>query len=327
MKTIYFLILSFVFCSNSFAFLKSLGSHPTAFMMPKGQLESTLTHYQINSTLDVLNIRDLTPSQSQVLGNMKGNGLSLKFGASDLFTVLYDRKKNNYSYSRGDVGITSEYLGVKYVVKDMGPDKPLISIQVGNRKNRGAGISKIFTNVSFQNANFVLNPSAELRFGGVKDQAKSYMLVASKQLRNKLMGSAFVEYSFGSVRSELSSNIPITQLSSILDVLSYKTRKRDFGYSLHYQMDQKNMLSMDYHYTLMDRSIDVSDPIDVNEQINAQFTQGINNQSEWFVSAKYLKNQFVGEHSFLYNKLSASRFDKKYGYLGVGYTFRYGYAN
>ena len=327
MKTIFYLFLSLVLCSNSFAFLKSLGNHPSAFMMPKGQLETTLTHYQINSTLDVLNIRDLSPSQSQVLGNMKGNGISLKFGASDLFTVIYDRKKNDYQYSRGNVGVSSEYLGVKYVIKDMGENKPLISFQIGNRKNRGAGISKIFTKVSFQNASFVLNPSAKLEFGGVKDKAMTYMLVASKQLRNKLMGSIFVEYSFGSVRSELASNIPIPELNDILDVLNYTTRKRDFGYSLHFKLNSRNMLSMDYHYILMDRSVDVSDPIDVNETVNAQFTQAINHQSEWFVSAKYLKNQFVGEHSFLYNKLSASRFDKKYGYLGVGYTFRYGYSN
>ncbi|PCJ18017.1 MAG: hypothetical protein COB02_11860 [Candidatus Cloacimonadota bacterium] len=327
MKTIFYLFLCLVFCSNSFAFLKSLGSHPTAFMMPKGQLETTLTHYQINSTLDILNIRDLTKVQAQSLGNMKGNGISLKFGASKLFTILYDRKKSAYEYSRGAVGVNSEYLGVKYVLKDMGPEKPLISLQIGHRKNRGAGLSKIFTTVSFQNASFVLNPSARLDFGGVKDKANTYMLVASKQLRKKLMGSIFAEYSFGSVRSELASNIPIPELNSILNVLNFKTRKRDFGYSLHYKMNSSNMLSLDYHYILMDRSVDVSDPIDVNEVINAQFTQGINDQSEWFLSAKYLKNNFVGEHPFLYNKLSASRFDKKYGYLGVGYTFKYGYSN
>ena len=141
------------------------------------------------------------------------------------------------------------------------------------------------------------------------------------------MGSVFAEFSRADIISNLTSSLPIEELQEILQELSYSQSKKDLGYGFHYKLDSKNMLKADYHYLILKRNRDVSDPIRVNEIVNAAFQQKLSNHSYWSLSAKYMKNQFIGEHSFLYNKLVASRSAKKYGYVGLGYTFRYGYGD
>jgi hypothetical protein len=329
MKSLRFLTF-LVFCTQfklaAFA-PELLGESPSAYLMPKGQAEISLEHYRVNDTLDVFDVRQsITGSSETEVGDMDGFGLGLNFGLSDRYTFLYKRSRKNYDFGRGVLDVKSESAGIRFNWKQGEGNKPLISAQLTYRSNRGEGINRIFSTVTMNGVAFTFPRPVKLEFGGVKDDEFGFMLMASKSLKPKLLGTVFGEVAFGDVKSELNSDLPLNELQSILDVLSYGQTKLDLGYALKYKMDDTYTLHFDYHFIKMDRDMDVSDPVDTNEILNLKLTKKQSKHKYWFAEAKYLDNQFIGEHSFLYNKRVASRSDEKYGYLGFGYTFRYGYG-
>ena len=257
---------------------------------------------------------------------MDGIGYSLRFGLNKKWTLFADRFQRDYNFGRGILNVKTDSFGLRSSISRLNGGRNQFAYQMNYRRNSGSGISKRFSGITFENSVFNFNPPVEIEFGGVGDRELGIQLIASRQIRPKLLFSAYAEFSEAEIVSELSSSLPIEELQDVLSVLSYSQSKKDLGYGFHYKMDSKNMLQLDYHYLLLKRDKDVSDPVRVNEIVNASFQQKLNNHSFWHLSAKYMKNQFIGEHSFLYNKLVASRSAKKYGYLGLGYTFRYGYG-
>ncbi len=312
--------------ASSFAFLDNLGESPTALLLPPGQVELSLFHNRVNSTLDVFDFRELENPSSDTIGDMKGWGMGLRFGLSPSYTLLYDRSLNHYNFGRGLLDVESEDISIKRILREFPDKNQLLSLQLSHSRNRGAGINKLFSKITFQNSNFVFSPPARLDFGGSLDRELSMMLVGSRQVRSKLLVSLFGKLGWGEIVSELDTNLPVDELQEVLDVLSYHQKKRELGYSLHYKMDETQTLFMDYHYLILKRSKDVSDPVRVNEIVNAGYQKKISSSGSWFLKAKFMKNQFIGEHSFLYNKRVASRSKRRYGYLGAGYTLRYGYG-
>jgi hypothetical protein len=330
-----FLIMSWIrpfilfwLCSqmHSQAFLDTLGDSPTALLLPAGQVELSLFHNRINSTLDIFDFRELQNPSSDTVGDMKGWGMGLRFGLSPSYTLLYDRSLNHYDFGRGLLDVESEDFSIRRILRENPKKNQLISLQLSHRRNRGAGLNKLFSKITFQNSNFVFNPPARFDFGGSLDRELAVMLVGSRQVRPKLLLSLFGKLGWGEVISEVNTDLPVNELQEILDVLSYHQKKRELGYSLHYKMDPSQTLFMDYHYLILKRSKDVSDPVRVNEILNAGYQKKLSSRGFWFLKAKFMKNQFIGEHSFLYNKRVASRSKRHYGYLGAGYTLRYGYG-
>lgn len=314
------------FCSYSQAFLDLIGSAPTALLLPKGQLESSFKLYKVNDSLDFFDVKDSLSLSSDTAGNMDGMGFGIRFGISRQWTLLADRLQRDYNFGRGVLHVKTDFIGLRAPISRFNGGRNQFAAQLNYRRHIASGLSKRFATINFNNAVFDFNPPAEISFGGLGDREYGIQLIATRQLRPKLIASAFAEFSRAEIISGLSSSLPITELQDLLSELSYSQSKKDLGYGFHYRLDANNMLQLDYHYLLLNRSRDVSDPVRVNEIINAGFQQKLSNHSYWDLSAKYMKNQFVGEHSFLYNKLVASRSAKKYGYLGLGYTFRYGYG-
>lgn len=328
-KRIVFTPFLWVLCclSSVDAFIDLIGDSPTALLLPKGQLESSFTFYKVNDSLDFFDVKDSLGVTSDTAGDMNGMGFGLRFGLSSKWTLLLDRYQRDYNFGRGVLHVKTDEIGIRTPISRLNGGKNQYALQINHRRNIGSGISKRFSSITFNNAVFNFDPPAEINFGGVGDREYGIQLIASRQLRPKLMGSVFAEFSRADIISNLTSSLPIDELQEVLQELSYSQSKKDLGYGFHYKLDSNNMLKADYHYLILKRSRDVSDPIRVNEIINAKFEQKLSNHSYWNLSAKYMKNQFIGEHSFLYNKLVASRSAKKYGYVGLGYTFRYGYGD
>ena len=330
MNTIKIYLVVFLFCflflGKQEAFLDLVGDAPTALLLPKGQLEAGFRLYKVNDNLDFFNIKESLNVDSETAGDMNGISYSLRFGLNKKLTIFADRFHRDYNFGRGVLNVKTDILGFRAPISRFNGGRNQFAYQLNYRRNNGSGISKRFSSITFQNSVFNFNPPAEIEFGGVGDRELGIQLIASRQIRPKLLFSAFAEFSEADIVSELSTSLPIEELQDVLDVLSYSQSKKDLGYGFHYKIDSKNMLQLDYHYLLLKRDKDVSDPVRVNEIVNASFQQKLSNHSFWHLSAKYMKNQFIGEHSFLYNRLVASRSAKKYGYLGLGYTFRYGYG-
>ena len=317
---------AFLFLAKPEAFLDLIGDAPTALLLPKGQLETSFRYFKVNDSLDFFDVKESLNIDSETAGDMDGMVFGLRFGVNKKMTLFADRFQRDYNFGRGVLHVKTDFLGLRGPISRFNNGRNQYAYQLNYRRNTGSGISKRFSSITFNNAVFNFNPPAEIQFGGVGDRELGFQLIATRQLRPKLLLSAFAEFSRADIISQLTSSLPISELQDVLSVLSYSQSKKDLGYGFHYKMDSKNMLQLDYHYLLLKRDKDVSDPVRVNEIVNASFQQKLSNHSFWHLSAKYMKNQFIGEHSFLYNRLVASRSAKKYGYLGLGYTFRYGYG-
>ena len=299
---------------------------PNAYLLPRGQAEFTLRHNRVNSALDLLNLRDLSNLQSDTIGDMSGYGFGLNFGISPNLTFLYDRDFNEYDFGRGILKVESENLSLRRNLRIYPAVKQVLSMQLGFRRNRGSGLNKLFSNVTFNQANFTLNPTRKIEFGGVGDQEKILSLILSRDLSEKWNGTVYAEYARGQVSNKLRTDLPVDELQEVLDILEYNQTRKEAGYVLNYQMDHRNLLSFHYRYLLLDRGKDVSDPIRVNEILKGRYQFQSDAKRFWFLEGKYSKNQFLGEHSFLYNKRVASRSARNYGYLSMGHTFRFGYG-
>ena len=300
---------------------------PGAYLLPVGQVEATLRHNRVNSTLDVFNLRDLSNTQSDTIGDMQGFGFGLNFGVAPNLTVLYDRNFNDFDFGRGILEVESENLAVRRNVK-LYPDlAQVLSLQIGFNRNRGSGLNKLFSNVTFNEANFVLNPTRKIEFGGVGDQETILSLLLSRDIGERWNATVYGEYARGRITNRLKTDLPVDELQEVLDILEYTQTRKEAGYVLRYQLDLKRQLSMHYRYLLLYRSKDVSDPIRVNEIVKGRYQIQTDSKRFWFIEGKYSKNQFLGDYSFLYNKRVASRSGRNYGYLSLGHTFRFGYGD
>lgn len=322
----YLLIALFSLGTCFGAALDIIGDAPHAFVLPKGQVEGTFRLHKINDTLDLFNIKDRLGVANGTAGDMNGHSFGFRFGLSDKYTVLFDQYKRDYDYGRSKLGVHTQELALR-TQWDRFTDRGVpVAFQLSYRKNRGSGLSRRFSALTVNNATFNFNPPVELDFSGISDTETGFSVIASKQLRSNLVGSVFAGIYSGDVSSGLSSTFPVPELQTLLDALSYSQTKKELGYSLHYDLNSRNSLVFDYHYYLLKRSKDVSDPVRPNEVINAAYQYKATHNSFLTLSARYMKNQFIGDHNFLYNKLVASRSKKQYGYLTLGYTFRYGYG-
>ena len=299
---------------------------PNAYLLPRGQYEATLKYHRVNSALDILNFRDLSNSNSETIGDMEGMGLGLNFGISPNLTLLYDRDFNEYDFGRGILKVETEDLSLRRNLRVFPGLHQVLSMQIGYRKNKGSGLNKLFSNVTFNNASFTLSPTRKIEFGGVGDGEKSISLMLSRDFRNKWTGTLYGEWGHAQITNQLRTDLPVNELQEVLDVLEYRQTRKEAGYVLQYQMDKKNLLSFHYRYLLLNRDKDVSDPVRVNEILKGRYQLQTDPRRYWFVEGKYSKNQFVGDHSFLYNKRVASRSSRNYGHLSFGYTFRYGFG-
>ena len=321
-----FLLIFFIVIPVYAASQELLGRMPGAYLLPVGQVEATLRHNRVNSTLDVFNLRDLGNAQSDTIGDMSGFGFGINFGAAPNLTLLYDRDFNDFDFGRGTLEVESESLALRRNLR-LYPDlAQVLSFQIGFNRNRGSGLNKLFSNVTFNGANFVLNPTRKIEFGGVGDQETVLTLLLSRDIGPRWNATVYGEYARGRIKNGLKTDLPVDELQEVLDILEYTQTRKEAGYVFHYQMDLRQQLSLHYRYLLLYRSKDVSDPIRVNEIVKGRYQIQTDPKRFWFIEGKYSKNQFLGEYSFLYNKRVASRSGRNYGYLSLGHTFKFGYG-
>ena len=232
----------------------------------------------MNDNLD-FDIKESLNIDSETAGDMDGIGYSLRFGLNKKWTLFADRFQHDYNFGRGILNVKTDSFGLRSSISRLNGGRNQFAYQMNYRRNSGSGISKRFSSITFENSVFNFNPPVEIEFGGVGDRELGIQLIASRQIRPKLLFSAYAEFSEAEIVSELSSSLPIEELQDVLSVLSYSQSKKDLGYGFHYKMDSKNMLQLDYHYLLLKRDKDVSDPVRVNEIVNASFQQKLNNHS------------------------------------------------
>lgn len=304
--------------------LPLLGDSPNAYLLPKGQFETSVRLWKVNDGMDLLGLKpDLAPGSPDTAGDMQGTGLSIKAGVHRKLTLMLDRDRRQYDYGRDQLTIYSEQVSARIPIFDKVEREPIFALQVSHRNQTGNNLSRLFGAVSLNNANFTFNPPVSLTFSGVRERELALMLIATKQLKPKLTGSLFYEYSEADIMSGIATTLPSPQIQQTLDPISYEQHKDRFGYSLNWRLDSANQLSMDYNYMLLSRSKDVSDPVDVNRIINAAWSHELKTNHFVNLQARYMENQFIGEHNFLYNTLVASRSARRYGYLGLGYSLKF----
>lgn len=93
---------------------------------------------------------------------------------------------------------------------------------------------------------------------------------------------------------------------------SYKKFNSQLGYQFQYLMRQ----DIDDRVSNYGNS-----PVKSNHTLGLDLSYKLNNYTSLFVASQLFKNNFVGTIPFLYNSVTASRLDRKYGYASFGVRF------
>ncbi|MBI4867596.1 MAG: hypothetical protein HY816_11645 [Candidatus Wallbacteria bacterium] len=305
---------------------------PSAFVLPRGQLETALFIEKVNETIDIFDVkgsqlsdlRGRTDLDLGAIGDLDGFRAVVGLGLGHRSLFQYVGRRQDIAFGAGTLERAGDELHLRYVVHRGREDGTTLALEPIFRSNRGSGIARTFTRFEAFGVIIVPPQPIRLEFGGAKDESYALRLSGTRQLFDHGLLSMWTEFERVSVESELRTNLPLVELQRILGALEYESSQWHFGIGVNWQFSGKFAAHVRYERLAIDRDINDRIPgvVDTNDIVRARFDYAI--LPEWTVNLQfdYFGSQLGGEVPFLFNELSASRFDKVYGYAGLGVTHR-----
>ncbi len=307
---------------------------PMAYVLERGTAEATLTKEKINDTLDIFGVKDdivagLNPATFDLgaLGDLDGWRTTVNFGLSDRMLLRYQGKRHDLDFGRGKLKRVGEELAMRVVVLRETDSRPAISLEPVFRANRGSGLSRTFASITAFGLTITPATPVTLEFGGVKDETYALRALFSKRLGEDALVSLWGEYGSTNVGSELKTNLNIAEIRRIVDALEYSSHQMVLGAGGHYFFNDRLIAYGEYQHYSIDRSINskIAGVVDTNDTFKARLSYGFSPVGWVSLEGLYFSNNLGGELPFVFNELSANRFDRVYGYVGLGVTFQVSY--
>ncbi len=342
-KTIHTFLVAFGFCCLSAApvlgeFLDELPPGlplymdvPTAYFLSKGQLEVSAFYRTVNDTVDVFNFKESATSGDNIgtLGDYHGLQGIFHFGLREGLQISYKGglQELGLGRSRGDVEVASHDVMLKQRLVVETSWYPTVALGAFYRGNRGENIA---------NPPLPLLPQGTLTFGGLEDDSYGVTLLASKSFFTRWSIHALAEYSRTNVNSELEIDpgglgaSVLMDLADILEESDYHSNNFAIGFGGVFKVSPKVVVSADYKRIQVNRSGESRKPAKEFNSNNVLSWRLSYLSREWLafsVNGIYYTNQFLGEIPSLYNATTASKFNKDYGYLGIGITVFHNFAS
>lgn len=309
---------------------------PMAHVLRKGDLELTLHKDRINDTLDFFGVKEsqiagIAPAAGLdlgAIGDLDGNRLTANFGLGHRLLFRFVGKQQDLAFGRGTAHRVGAELGIRNIILRENKNRPAMSIEAIYRDNRGSGITRQFTEVEAFSLVVRFPAPVTLRLGGVHDESWGLRALASKQLTGRLLLSLWAETSKVYVDTEVQTDIPVNTIRNLLNSLQYDSDQLVLGGGAHYIISPRLVGYADFQHYDIDRSINASIPnvVDTNDVFRGRITYRMSPVAWLSAEGNYFANQLGGEVPFLFNTLSASRFDKIYGYVGLGLTVQTSYG-
>lgn len=325
--------LGFVQTAMAAPFVLPMLDSPMAYVLRKGELETTLMKEKINDTLDLFDVKasqvqDIRPSAGLdigAIGDLDGWRGVFGLGLANRTLLRYVGKRQDIEFGRGTAHRVGEEISVRHVILRETPNRPAISIEPIYRANRGSGISRTFTEIEAFGVRIIPPTPITLRLGGVHDESYGARALASKQVTDKLLLSLWAELSQVEVGSEVQTNLPVAQIRTLLDSLEYSSRHVVVGIGGHYVVSPRFVAYGELQHYDIDREITpaITGEVDTNDVVRGRLMYRMGPVSWLTLEGDYFANQLGGEVPFLFNRLSASRFEKIYGFVGLGVTYQF----
>lgn len=297
---------------------------PTAYLLSKGQLEVSASYRTVNDTVDIFGFKESAIPGDNIgtLGDYHGLQGIFHFGLRDGLQISYkgELRELGLGRSRGDVEVTSHDVMLKQrlVVEDSW--YPTVALGAFYRGNRGENIA---------NPPLPLLPQGTITFGGIEDDSYGVTLLASKSFSTRWSIHALAEYSKTNVNSEfgidpagLGASV-LMDLADILEESDYQSDNFTIGFGGVFQITPKFVVSADYKRIQVNRSGESRTPpkaFNSNNVVAWRLSYLTRSWLAFSVNGSYFTNQFLGEIHSLYNATTARKFNKDYGYLGIGIT-------
>ncbi|MBI3889948.1 MAG: hypothetical protein HY303_00290 [Candidatus Wallbacteria bacterium] len=303
---------------------------PMAFVLPRGTLESSIYIEKVNDTLDVFGVKQ---SQTQGLAANKGLDLGsigdldgvrglLNFGLGNRVTLRYKGQLQDLQFGRGTLHRTANELSLQWNVTGEGGRRPALSLAPIYRSNRGSGISKTFDHFDAFGLTITPPKPVTLEFGGAGDETFALRFLASKRASSRLLVHGWFEFGKSEITSELHTDLPIVQIQDIVNNLEYSQHHKALGLAANWRLADGWLAGIDLSRWWLNRSIDagIANGAESNDILHARLSHRAGKNAWITVDGQYYTHQLAAEVPFLYNRFTASRFDKVYGYLGLGVT-------
>jgi len=313
-----------------------------------------LSYLYYNDDIDVLHLKDqelTNKNTTDTIGNMYGLNFQITYGLIDKDSIFFKYKNMNinfgqYNVSSNIIEIFNRYNIIDYQYRlfdlysiDIGIiNNNASDINIRSDKQLNSFVKKLGSNnIKFNNGSIIKD---DLVVEFYKHNKKIYPYIKIANLHTDELYIRFLlSKRFATIMTTLyytidwrhiTSQIDLVPddhpiLNSLLDGYTFPNLNRTElinTIGLNSVIDFQNYLvEMEYCINQIESSDNI-DYVDKSSLLKLYISKSIN-KIQFYSGIVILFNQFRNENSYLYNKYTKYKFDKKYGYitLGVHYMF------
>ncbi len=350
----FLLFLSILTCSyQSYAAPADTFLIANNLLKEEAKLNISLSIDAVNDSIDFLEMRESENISDKSAGDYIGFNIGTLYSFHDQWAIEASYWQREIDYSKDTNEIESAYLGLSYLPTSLNTKSSALKLRASIWGNQSDVLDK--TTPTLVNSNTIdqvsvnnpqdiqyqldaifskkIDPLNQLNFftnvGYSKVEVDSLDLIVSYSgcpyqihipNNNQFIGK-------GITACGADTTITGPAQAFNLDVqkdLNYESYYAAFGGSWNFRY-RKFESQLAYQYQHLWRN-DIDDrvknfgnsPIKDNHTIGARFSYDFTPQITGFIRGEIYKNNFVGNIPFLYNGVTASRLDKKYGLASLG---------
>ncbi|WP_143089667.1 hypothetical protein [Hydrogenimonas thermophila] len=354
------LILSVPLFSDGTFNLQLLNRH--AFVLPEGKIQVKFGYLRINDALDVFNIKEQQigdlESKYGTMGDMTGAEIEVRHGLTKNDTLFLNLQQWNIAYSSSKLKnrhlelferhllYSNKYLTTFNtitadggVIFDKADD---LHITNDNLINNMIQKIKPGTKIKILDGSIIID-DLKLTFYD-KDGDKIYPHVVTKNMSHSALfarlatgkrfsSKAILSLYAGIRRSKVTSRVEAAPIgeNSFLDSQLKKLEPINFnryetmvnvGIVYGLVFSRKWFAEFSYEFDKFFRGDDLT-YMDTNHIIKASLTRAINRNLSIFAGGQIMFHQLNTDLPYLYNEYTKTQFDKKYGFINLGFVYTF----
>ncbi len=338
------------------------GSDFTLTALPSNTVKIKANYNRINDAIDILNIKEQELGSNNdygTMGDASGYTLTLGYGFNELITLYYDHDYLNVHYIDSTLKNKKHDLFAKINLYN-NPNNRLFqsfSIDIGYLNNSADNLDikktstlnsiakkiRPGTNIVFDGQGIVFNGNGLyifnedglrvpfLRLANLQDDSLYARVIADMNLPNSIL-HFYSGYKSTSIETAITLEPSDNEIiAAALDEFGSLNLKRDektlfAGFNYTYQYNTY-LFEIGYEYLKIFDREKVLEATDNNHILTASISKQITHDLAIFIGGKAMLHQFNGVLPYLYNEYSKNQFDKKYGYVKLGFIYNFDLSN
>lgn len=347
-------LLIFIFFTNllfsqniNYAYLNN-----HSFNMVSGDLVFKASYLRVNNTLDIFNIREselgTLSKYGASIGDMNGYEMAVNFGINKNNSIFFNYQNWNIDYGGSTLNNNKFHIFNRFnLISNIFSYWNTVSVDFGFIQDSANRVN--ITNVELMNSTLKkVSPNSEYIIGEngtiLKDgtivtlfdkhqniltpnvsidnlSSNSFYakLLIGKRILRKSILNLYTSYYYVDITSKI--DIPVEIMSGI-DIPNLNRDEHVLSFGLSSTTEFKYLIfETNYEYSEIFRDSHLNYR-DYNHNLDIAFVKPITPNFIVFISGKLLFQQLNREIPYLYNKYTETQFDKKYGFVKFGLTYK-----